>query len=138
MVMRRVVFLVFSLVLWTSCGGNDKPERPEVEKEEFRPLIVEGDDGKYTEWYPGHKQIKISGRNDKDGNRAGIWKYFSEQGVELSITIYNKGAKDGHIIVKYPSGAIHYTGEYLDDEPIGEWKFYNEDGQLKETKNYSE
>ena len=137
MVMRRLFFLMIALFLWTGCGENEKPKRPEVQKEEYRPLVAEEDNGRYIEWYPGHKQIKISGRNDKDGNRTGIWKYFSEQGVELSITVYNAGAKDGHTVVKYPNGAVHYSGEYLDDEAIGEWKFYNEEGQLTETKNYS-
>jgi len=137
MVMRRIFFLALSLLLWTSCGGDTKPQKPAVVKEENRPLVVEDDNGKYTEWYPGHNQIKISGRKDKDGNRSGIWKYFSEQGVELSITLYNKGLKDGHTVVKHPNGAVHYTGEYFNDEPIGEWKFYNEMGQLIETKDYS-
>jgi|SRR5690554_1251390 len=138
MVMRRFFFLAFALFLWTGCGGDEKPQRPEVKKQEYKPLVVEDENGNYTEWYPGHKQLKMTGRKDKEGRRSGIWKYFSEQGVELSITLYNKGLKDGHTIVKYPNGAIHYTGEYLNDEQIGEWKFYDEQGQLKETKNYSE
>src|SRR5690554_295016 len=138
MMMRRIVFLTFGLLLLTGCGEKEAPKRPEVKDEEYRPLIVEDDNGKYTEWYPGHKQLKITGRKDRDGNRSGIWKYYSEDGVELSITVYNKGTKDGHTVVKHPNGAVHYTGEYLEDEPIGEWKFYNELGQLTETKNYSE
>src|SRR5690554_7246255 len=98
-------------------------------KETYRPLTVLDDNGKYTESYPGHKQVKITGRKDKEGKRTGIWKYYSEQGTELSITLYKQGLRDGHIIVKHPNGAIHYSGEYLNDEPIGEWKFYDEQGQ---------
>jgi antitoxin component YwqK of YwqJK toxin-antitoxin module len=137
MVMRRVAFLAFTLFLWTGCAGDEKPKRPEIKEEVYRPLVVEDDNGKFTEWYPGHQQVKITGRKDKEGRRSGIWKYFSEQGLELSITVYNQGAKDGHTVVKYPNGAVHYSGEYLNDKPIGEWKFYNEKGQLTETKNYS-
>jgi len=81
--------------------------------------------------------LKITGRKSKDGERVGVWKYFSERGVELSIVVYNNGKKEGHTIVKYPNGAVHYSGEYLNDEAIGVWKIYNEEGQLTETKDYS-
>jgi|SRR5690554_2308322 len=137
MVMRSLFLLVFALFLWSSCEDDKKPQRPEVVEQEFRPLIVE-ENGRYTEWYPGHQQIKISGRKNQEGQRTGVWKYFSEQGIELSITLYNNGLKEGHTIVKHPNGALRYTGEYLNDEPIGEWKFYNEEGQLIETKKYPE
>lgn len=137
MVMRSLFLLVFALFLWSSCEDDKKPQRPEVVEQEFRPLIVE-ENGRYTEWYPGHQQIKISGRKNQEGQRTGVWKYFSEQGIELSITLYNNGLKEGHTIVKHPNGALRYTGEYFNDEPIGEWKFYNEEGQLIETKKYPE
>ncbi|WP_107038506.1 toxin-antitoxin system YwqK family antitoxin [Brumimicrobium mesophilum] len=134
--MNKYFFIVLSLLIWSGCTEEEKPKRPEV-KMEYRPLIVEDDNGKYTEWYEGHQQIKISGRKNKDGKRTGIWRYFSEQGVELSIVIYSDGIKNGHTVVKYPNGAVHYSGEYLNDEAIGVWKFYNEEGQLTETKDYS-
>lgn len=135
--MKKYFFLVLTLLILVACTEDEKPKRPEV-KMEYRPLVSEDDNGRYTEWYPGHKQLKITGRKNKDGERVGVWKYFSELGVELSITVYTNGLKDGHTIVKHPNGAIHYSGEYLNDEPIGIWKFYNEEGQLVETKDYSE
>lgn len=133
---RNSFILVLLLLISASCGQNEAPQRPEQPKQEFRPLIVEEENGKYTEWYPGHKQMKISGRKNAKGERAGIWRFYSEQGVELSVTVYTDGLKDGHIIVKHPNGALHYTGEYINDEPVGEWKFYNEKGELIETKLY--
>jgi antitoxin component YwqK of YwqJK toxin-antitoxin module len=134
--MKKYLFLVLILMVFTACSEEEKPERPEV-KMEYRPLVTEDDNGKYMEWYPGHKQLKMTGRNNKNGERVGIWKYYSERGVELSITVYNNGLRDGHTVVKYPNGAVHYSGEYLNDEPIGVWKFYNEEGQLIDTKDYS-
>lgn len=134
--MKKYFFLVLILLVWTGCTEEDKPKRPEMNME-YRPLVTEDDNGKYTEWYPGHKQVKITGRKNKNGDRTGIWKYYSERGVELSIVIYNDGIKDGHTVVKYPNGAVHYSGEYLNDKAIGIWKFYNEEGQLTETKDYS-
>lgn len=135
--MKYLFFMVLALFIWTSCESTEKPVRPEQPFEKELPLIVEGEDGKYTEWYPGRRQIKITGRKDNDGNRTGIWKYFSDQGVELSITVYTAGKKDGHTVVRYPSGMTHYVGEYENDEPVGEWKFYNEEGEVTEVKDYS-
>jgi antitoxin component YwqK of YwqJK toxin-antitoxin module len=134
---RMSIFLslVFALVFAVSCENSNVKEEPK--KEEFRPLIVRKD-GQYIEYYPGHKQIKMKGREDADGNRAGIWKLFSQDGVELSITVYTKGKKDGHIVVRYPNGMPNYVGEYVMDERAGEWKFYAETGELLETIVYDE
>ena len=134
--MKTYFFIVLLLLGWVSCSSEEKPKRPTPLKSEFRPLVVD-ENGRYIKWYPGHKQMEISGRKNKEGKRVGVWKYFSENGVELSIVIYKDGKKNGHTVVKYPNGVIHYTGEYLDDEPVGVWKFYNEEGELTETKDYS-
>lgn len=124
------------LFVFTSCTEEkEKPKRPEV-KMEYQPLVTEDDSGRYTEWYPGHKQLKMKGRKNINSERVGVWKYYSERGVELSINVYTNGKKNGHTIVKYPNGAIHYSGEYKNDEAIGIWKFYDEQGELIETKNY--
>ena len=129
------MILVFSLVFVVGCGESEVKE--EKKKEEFRPLIVRKN-GQFIEYYPGHKQIKMQGREDADGNREGIWKLFSPEGVELSITVYTKGKKDGHIVVRYPNGMPNYVGEYVMDERVGEWKFYAETGELLETIVYDE
>lgn len=134
--MNKCFFLMLTLFVLTACTQEEKPKRPEM-KMEYRPLVAEDDNGRFTEWYPGHKQLKITGRKNQDGERVGVWKYFSERGVELSIVVYNNGLKDGHTIVRYSNGAIHYSGEYLNDEAIGVWKFYDEEGELTETKDYS-
>jgi len=137
--MLKNSLILISIFFLVACGGKESPQRPEAPKQEFRPLITEDEEtGRYTEWYPGHQQIKILGRKNPKGERIGIWKYFSEQGVELSVTVYTDGKRDGHIVVKHPNGALHYVGEYRNDEPVGEWKFYNEQGELTETKNYPE
>lgn len=135
--MKHWIFLFVIGFLWVGCEQKQPPKRDVVKEETVKPLVVQESNGKYTEWYPGRKQIKITGRKNEKGEREGIWKYFSEQGVEISVTVYNAGKKDGHIIVKRPNGALSYVGEYAMDEPIGIWKMYNENGELIETKDYS-
>src|SRR5690554_564848 len=137
--MLKNSLILISIFFLVACGGKESPQRPEPIKQEYRPLIVHDEEtGSYTEWYPGHQQIKVTGRKNSKGERIGIWKYYSEQGVELSVAVYTNGKKDGHIVVKHPNGALHYVGEYQDDERIGEWRFYNTEGELIETINYTE
>ena len=41
------------------------------------------------------------------------------------------GFKQGKWIVKYPSGAIRYQGSFSDNKPVGEWRRFHENGNLK-------
>ena len=55
----------------------------------------------------------------------------------MSITFFDKGLREGHTIVKHPNGTINYVGEYLHNEQIGIWKFYDEIGKLIKEEDYS-
>ena len=93
-------------------------------------------DGIYSQYYEGMKQVKFQGPQDSEGKRHGVWYYYSENGMELSITDYSHGNRNGLTIVKHPNGALHYTGEYRDDQEIGVWKTYDQTGKLVNEKDY--
>ncbi len=137
--MRYTQLLYWFLALISSsllvACTSEKVEESPVKKEE-RPLIEEVD-GIYTEWYAGHKQVKVKGRKDTQGRKQGVWKMFTEDGYELSIQTYRNGKKHGAAVVYHPNGALHYSGEYDEDERIGEWKFYDEMGDLVTIENFS-
>ena len=38
--------------------------------------------------------------------------------------------------VYFPNGKMRYEGQYANNKEIGVWKFYNEDGKLKEEKDF--
>tara|TARA_B100000508_G_C11465858_1_gene282491 strand:+ start:37409 stop:37837 length:429 start_codon:yes stop_codon:yes gene_type:complete len=138
MLMRYFVLIIL-LVALISCNENkDEGKEKENEQniEQYQALKTLDRNGRYTEWYPGHKQIKIKGRKDEEGRRQGIWKLFTKDGIELSVTVYTDGKKNGHIIVRYPTGIVRYAGRYDMDERVGEWKFYDQSGQLIKTENY--
>lgn len=121
-----VAFSVFSC-------KNDEPvkvEKPKIEKPEDLVVI---ENGLYTEYYPGKKHIKFQGQQDELKQRHGRWTFYSESGLELSITHYMHGIKHGHTIVKYPNGSLHYVGEYDNGKEIGVWKMYDENGVKTET-----
>jgi antitoxin component YwqK of YwqJK toxin-antitoxin module len=129
----KYLFALSFVVLLLSC--NNKEEKIDIKLPELENL-KEYKNGIYTEYYPGRKKIKIRGAQDKNKVRDGRWVLLSETGNELSVTYFNKGKREGHSIVKYPNGRLHYVGEYKNNQMIGVWKFYDEKGKLKEEKDY--
>lgn len=137
---KYIIFLSLTILIF-ACSEEKNQTEDDSKTKQFEadlPLVTEDENGRYTEWYEGREQIKIQGRKDKEGRKDGIWKYFTERGVEKTITVYSHGKKDGHIVVRHPNGTIHYSGEYEMDKPVGVWKFYNDEGQLVERKFYDE
>jgi antitoxin component YwqK of YwqJK toxin-antitoxin module len=125
------LFLTFTFFL-TACSETKKEEPVAPVKKEN---LVDLKDGHYTEWYPGRKQIKYQGNLNKAGNREGKWDFFSESGNLQSFTMYLDGKKEGHSVVKYPNGKIHYYGSYQNDQMVGEWVSYDQQGK-KSIKDY--
>lgn len=89
----------------------------------------------YQELYPDGR-IKIEGNYDSDQKRSGLWISYYENGLKWSETVYSAGNKNGHSITFYPNGKIRYVGEYTNDDKSGEWKFYDEAGNVVKTENY--
>lgn len=123
------------LLLFIAFACIDKNEKETTQKPKTEKL-TEIKNRRFTEWYPGKKQIKFQGMLTKKGDRNGKWTFYSETGNELSMTLYENGKREGFTIVKYPNGAIHYTGEYKNDKTVGVWKTYNEKGKLVTEKDF--
>jgi antitoxin component YwqK of YwqJK toxin-antitoxin module len=133
----KYLFILLSLVsILYCCSTNETTNKKKDTKKEIENL-VDIKDGIFTEYYPGKKQIKFQGPQDENGARDGKWTFFSEEGIELGISNYTHGKKDGVSIVKYPNGVLHYYGEYTNDEMTGVWKTYDQQGKLVEEKDYS-
>lgn len=128
--MRIIIPLFIALVL-ASCTTK-KATKKQVKSEN----LIEVKHGVYSEWYPGKKQLKFHGSIDKKGNRDGKWVFYSENGNEQSITVYDNGMREGFSVVKYPNGAMHYRGEYRNDQMVGVWTTYDEKGKVISEKDY--
>ena len=128
--MRKFIFIMLAFTI-VSCTSENT-----VKKTVTSEQLIEVKNGVYSEWYPGKKQLKFHGAVDKKGNRNGKWVFYSEQGTELSIMVYTVGKRDGFSIVKYPNGALHYRGEYRNDEMVGVWTTYDEKGKIISEKDY--
>ncbi len=127
------IFILTLLVLGFSCQNKEKDKQT---KPAVKEKLVEIKDGHYKEWYPGKKQLKYEGELSEKGAREGKWNFYSEQGNLQSFTFYEAGKKNGHSVVKYPNGKIHYYGQYKDDQMIGEWVTYDEKGN-KTVNNFN-
>jgi antitoxin component YwqK of YwqJK toxin-antitoxin module len=130
---RKLVIL--SAIFLAACSSDTEGAENKAKKAQEK-VLVEVKDGRYTEWYPGKKQIKFQGGQDDNKKRHGIWTFYAENGTELSVTMYNHGLREGHTIVKYPNGAIHYRGEYMNDETVGLWTTYDEQGNVLSEKDF--
>lgn len=118
----------FALFSCTSTEDtNDTGSTVVVETDED---LIERMPNMYREYYPGKKQLKMTGPLDNDGKRHGTWESFFENGVKNSVTYYVNGVRQGHSVVYYQNGQVFYIGEYTDDEKSGLWKTYNEKGEL--------
>lgn len=128
-----LILCTFGLLL--ACGEEvvDTPKEDATKAEEL--VVVK--DGIFTEYYPGKKKIKFQGPQDKAGQRDGIWYFYSEEGIKISMTEFRHGKKNGVSLHKYPNGSVQYSGEYEDDKPIGLWKTYDEKGKLVDSTNYT-
>ncbi len=131
--MKKIFAYFFLIILVFSCQSNKKDLKAPTDKKEN---LVEVKNGIYTEWYPGKKNIKFQGAQDEKYQRDGKWVFFSEGGNELSITFYSHGLKEGFTIVKFPSGRMHYRGEYHNDKVVGLWTTYDENGKVTNEKDY--
>jgi len=130
-------FIIFSAIfIFESCSSDKQNQKKESISTNNEEALIELKNGIYTEYYPGRKKIKIQGAQNNDKQREGKWVFFSETGLELSITYYENGKRTGHSILKYPNGALRYVGEYENDQMIGIWKFYDEKGNLTQEKDY--
>lgn len=89
----------------------------------------------YQEFYP-NGAVKIEGNLNDNKERNGLWISYYENGVKWSESYYINGAKNGHSITFYPNGKVRYMGEYKDNNQIGTWYFYNENGAKIDSVKY--
>jgi antitoxin component YwqK of YwqJK toxin-antitoxin module len=137
--MKYLLFAILAIALLSCSEEEEIKEKPTV-KIETRDDLIEIVDGVFTEYYPGtdKKKIKFQGPQDDEKRRHGIWHYYSLAGIQVSMTEYNHGLKNGVSIVKYENGAIRYTGEYSNNIQIGIWKTYDADGKINTEKDYGQ
>lgn len=127
-----VMFCAFSLLLM-ACGEEEETKKTVVPEDE---VLTEVKDGVFKQYYPGRKVVKFEGPQDEEGQRHGIWYFYDEKGTMISMTEFMHGKKNGVSLHKYPNGAVHYTGEYKNDEQVGLWRTFDTNGKAMDSIDY--
>lgn len=79
-------------------------------------------EGTKTINYPSGKVAEIS--NYKNGVRNGVYKKFTENGIELEDSFYSNGELDGISTFKAPDGLVVAKGSFKQGKKVGVWLFY--------------
>ena len=128
---------------WLADKYNIIIEEEETAKQTSQPAqkpnnLIKVESGVYTEYYPGGNRIKLKGLLDEKENRQGVWDYYAENGVHLSMMEYRDGLKHGVFFQRYKTGVIKRTGNYQNDKQVGEWVEYDERGIRSSIKDFTE
>ena len=71
-----------------------------------------------------------------DGYKEGEWKFFYPNGKYLGLTVFFEGEKNGKIEKYYENGQLEFEGQYKNDRKIGEWKWFDESGNIIDVQTY--
>jgi hypothetical protein len=155
---RKFLAIVSVLLLFASCGTDEKKELTDEEKhsvdsiskvhqrravdslKKINPLLIMPPDstytGEYIDKYPGGI-IKYSGFF-RFGKRHGQWVSFYPNGTPWSEQSYNKGLKEGVNIAYHENSKIYFKGFWKADKRDSIWAFYDSTGKLIRTTMFRE
>ncbi len=71
-----------------------------------------------------------------DGMLNGVSRSFYPSGKKKSETMYRQGKREGLNLIYYESGQTEIKGQYHNDNPDGNWKFYDNKEIVKFELNY--
>ena len=91
-------------------------------------------EGLWTWWFENGEK-KNEGMF-KDGKENGLHKWWYNNGHKSEERTYMDGVKYGLWTKWYDNGQKGIEGTYIDGLEFGLWTYYNEDGSIKEVKEY--
>ena len=145
------ILLLLPVLIFTQdrLSMEDVEGRREVSMKDVNGQTVEGEYRYYakgeTEPFTGilfseHPNGNTSSWQEYvNGLGQGKWINYYENGNYKEIGHYEQNLVEGPITKFYMNGKIQAKGNYKDWRiKIGIWEYYNQDGQLKHTKDYGE
>jgi antitoxin component YwqK of YwqJK toxin-antitoxin module len=100
-----------------------------------------------NEYYPdGVLKVSQTYRNGvpegirREYNKLGliVQSYIFKSGIRIGEGIVREdGAKEGHWIEFYADSTLKSEGEYKDDKPVGDWKYYYPDGKIEQIGKFT-
>ncbi len=86
--------------------------------------------------YNTKREVIYQSQKD-DGLKTGEWITSNVRGVYKEIVEYKQNKKEGPATYYYPSGKLAKTCTFKQDNLIGEYTEYNENGNIKEIGSYN-
>ncbi len=100
--------------------------------------MIYNQDGEFirllTYYKSGAKQSEVNYKGSINGPST----HYFENGKVMLYSFYKNAQPEGRAYANYPSGQLAYEFYYADGYKAGTWKYYNEDGSLKEEDVYQE
>ena len=75
--------------------------------------------------------------NWMNGKRDGVSRYYYPSGKKKIEIMYRQGKRNGLNLIYYESGQMEITGQYINDQCEGTWKFIDEKGVVKYKLKYN-
>ncbi|MBK8500024.1 MAG: hypothetical protein IPL52_14690 [Flavobacteriales bacterium] len=130
--MRTPVFSILAAVVFVACGDPQPANetQPAIVADTTTQPVTEGHQVLYT---------KDGGRLEGElhnGMRAGPWASYFPNGGIRSRSTYVDGLEEGPTEVYHENGLTYYTGTYLKGNSIGEWIFYDPQGNEVKRVSY--
>jgi TonB family protein len=122
--MRRIIiFLIFCIILKTSCKAL-------IQVDETKTCIIYG--------YSDTTQKILSEITKKNDSSFVIktYRYDSSKLYILYLKSINPENKHGRYVSFYSNNKVHCNGQYAENIPYGEWRYYKENGELDTVINY--
>ncbi len=143
MIRRCCLLLFFSLACLSLRGQKDVPFFETIDGDSVRLYLESASlfgssrtsfTGK--DCAKGYRCVRIS----KDGQFEGFFKDFRLEGFHPATLAaegrYRAGKKEGRFVFYHRNGRVMTEGQYQNDEPAGEWKFNNVNGELVMTLQF--
>lgn len=142
--MKKIQWIVISLfcsLAIVSCSNQYKEVQdtfPNGKKK--TELIYEGEEenkkkvGQINYYIDG--RVELTGFFNERGDRSGKWVYNYPNGKTWSECDYIDGKREGGSVVFFENGKKRYQGRYKNDQQVGKWLFWNDQGELLFEKEF--
>jgi antitoxin component YwqK of YwqJK toxin-antitoxin module len=141
--MRNLLLFFMASLLFTACDELDSATPKEIKTINGYKIVgyyeVDGTDsvkvGERT-FYPNSEKVYLEFRI-KDGKRHGECMSFFQNGSRQSLNTYKEGMLNGDYRVWHENGELQIEGQYENNKEVGEWVFYDKDGNVKKTQKFN-
>lgn len=130
--------------LWVSCGGGAERGTPPhmdttgsaAHADSLRRMAIADSLKDGYHMYKDKAGRPLMEGQMLAGRRQGVWTSYLPNRRVQSRNVYENGVLHGITTVFHENGVLYYTGMQRRGKPFGEWKFYDNKGNLAKTAVY--